>query len=95
MLKHYGEGVRLLRDCASHLPNLLWPHLLLASAYAQSGQLEEARTEAAEALRINHGFTIESWKRAAPYMDPKDAEHRLDGLRKAGLPETCCGCRQS
>jgi adenylate cyclase len=60
----------------------------LASAYAQSGQFEEARAQAAEVLRINPGFTIESWKRLAVYKDPKDAEHLINGLRKAGLPET-------
>jgi adenylate cyclase len=87
MLKRYGEAVRWLRECASRLPNLQWPHLWLAAAYAQSGQLEEARKEAAEVLRINRCFTIESWKRLAVYRDPKDAEHRIDGLRKAGLPE--------
>ena len=87
-LKRYGEAVRLLRECASRLPNLQWPHLRLAEAYAQSGQLDKARAEAAEVLRINPGFTIESYKRlVAAYKDPKDAEHRLDGLRKAGLPE--------
>ena len=75
------------RECASRLPNLQWPHLGLASAYAQAGQLGEARAEAAEVLRINPAFTIESWKRLAVYKDPKDVEHRLDGLRKAGLPE--------
>jgi adenylate cyclase len=78
----------LLRECASRLPNLQWPHLWLASAYAQAGQLGEARKEAAEVLRINPGFTIEGWKRILPYSDPKDAEHLIDGLRKAGLPET-------
>src|SRR5262249_18003634 len=88
MLKRYGEAVRLLRECASRLPNLQWPHVWLAAAYAQSGQLEEARAEAAEVLRINPGFTIESWKRLAVYKDPKDVEHRLDGARKAGLPES-------
>jgi adenylate cyclase len=89
MLKRYGEAVRLLRECASRLPNLQWPHVWLAAAYAQSGQLEEARAEAAEVLRINPGFTIESYKRlVAAHKDSNDAEHRLDGLRKAGLPET-------
>ena len=44
--------------------------------------------EAAEVRRLNPGFTIESRKRLAPYKDPKDLEHRLDGLRKAGLPES-------
>jgi adenylate cyclase len=87
MLKRYGEAVRLCRECALREPNLQWPHLWLASACAQSGQLEEAKAEAAEVLRINPGFTIESWKRLAVYKDPKDAEHILGGLRKAGLPE--------
>jgi adenylate cyclase len=88
MLKRYGEAVHFLRECTSRLPNLQWPHLWLASAYAQLGQLEEARNEAAEVLRINPGFTIASWKRlCVVYKDPKDAEHRIDGARKAGLPE--------
>jgi len=87
LLKRYGDAVRVFRECASRLPNLQWPHLWLASAYAQLGQFEEARTEAAEVLRITPGFTIERYKRLTVYRDPKDAEHRLDGLRKAGLPE--------
>jgi len=87
-LKRYGEAARLVRECASRLPDLQWPHVLLASAYAQLGQLGDARKEAAEVLRINPGFTIESWKRVEVYKDPKDFEHRIDGLRKAGLPET-------
>ncbi len=70
------------------LPHLQWPHIMLAFACAQSGQLEEARAEAAEVLRINPGFTIESWQRLAVFKDPKDVEHRIDGLRKAGLPES-------
>jgi adenylate cyclase len=87
MLRRHEEAVRQLRECASRLPNLQWPHLWLAAALAQSGQLEEARREAAEVLRINPGFTIESWNSLNVFKDPEDAEHRLDGLRKAGLPE--------
>ena len=78
----------MFRECALRLPNLQWPHALLAFAYAQSGQLEEAKAEAAEVLRINPGFTIEGYKRIAVFKDPKDAEHRIDGMRKAGLPES-------
>jgi adenylate cyclase len=87
MLKRYGEAVRLFRECALRLPNLQLPHLWLAGACAQFGQLEEARAEAAEVLRVNPGFTIESWKPLAVHRDPRDVEHRLDGLRRAGLPE--------
>jgi adenylate cyclase len=88
MLKRYGDAVRSFRECASCLPDTQAPHLWLACAYAQLGQLEEARAEAAEILRINPEFTIEQWKRGFNfYKNPKDAEHRIDGLRKAGLPE--------
>jgi adenylate cyclase len=87
MLRRYGEAVRLLRECAARLPNLQWPHLWLAAALAQAGQLEEARREAAAVLRINPGFTIESWNALNVFRDPADAEHRVDGARKAGLPE--------
>jgi adenylate cyclase len=87
MLKHYSEAVRWLRECASRLPNMQVPRVWLASAYAQAGQLEEAGKEAAEVLRINPDFTIQRYKRLWAYKDPKDAEHRLEGLRKAGLPE--------
>jgi adenylate cyclase len=88
MLKRYGEAARLWRECASRLPNLQWPHTLLISAYAQTGQLEEARKEAAEVLRINPWFTIEGYKRLLVFKDPKDLEHHIGGLSKAGLPET-------
>jgi tetratricopeptide (TPR) repeat protein len=88
MLKRYGEAVRSARESTLRLPNLQFPHLNLACAYAQLGQLEEARKETREVLRINPGFTIERFKRQAVHKDPKDVEHRLDGLRKAGLPES-------
>jgi len=71
MLKRYGEAVRLAQECVRRLPNMQWPHLWLAAAYAQSGELEEAGADAAEVLRINPGFTIESYKRLAVFKDPK------------------------
>jgi adenylate cyclase len=88
MLKRYPEAVRWFRECALRLPNMQMPRIWLASAYAQLGQIEEARKEAAEVLRINPGFTVEGYKRILTYKDPKDVEHRLDGMRKAGLPES-------
>ena len=88
MLKRYGEAVRWLRECTLRMPNVQWPHAWLAAGYARLGQLEEAGAESADVLRINPAFTIESWKRTAPFKDPKDLEHVIDGLSKAGLPET-------
>jgi len=88
MRKRYGDAVHWCRECISRQPITQWPHVTLACAYAQSGQLEEARAAAAEVLRINPGFTIESSKRILVYKDPKDLKHFIDGMRKAGLPES-------
>jgi adenylate cyclase len=88
MLRGYREAVRWYREGASRLPNQQAAHAMLACAYAQAGQFKEARAEAAEVLRINPGFTIESWKPLLVHKNLKDLEHRLDGLREAGLPET-------
>ncbi len=88
MRKRYGDAVHWCRECISRQPIEQWPHVTLACAYAQSGQLEEARAAAAEVLRINPGFTIESSKRILVYKDPKDLEHYIDGMRNAGLPES-------
>src|SRR5262249_15577630 len=88
MLRRYGEAVGLLRGCVSRQPHVHAPHLLLASAYAQLGQPDEGKAGAPDVLRINPSFTIEQWKRVAVLRDLKYAERLMDGLRKAGLPET-------
>jgi adenylate cyclase len=87
MRKRYREAVHWWREQISRQPVAPWASVGLACAYAQLGQLEEARNEAAEVLRINPGFTIESSKRILVYKDPEDLEHYIDGMRKAGLPE--------
>jgi adenylate cyclase len=88
MRKRYGDAVHWCREQISRQPIAQWAHVTLACAYAQSGQLEEARAAAAEVLRINPDFTIESSKRILVYKDPKDLDHLIDGQRKAGLPES-------
>ena len=61
---------------------------MLAATYAQLGRLDEARAEAAATLRIEPKYTIEgTFRRVSAFKYPKDAEHFVDGLRKAGLPE--------
>jgi adenylate cyclase len=87
MLKRYPESVPPLRECAWRMPNFRIGHLWLAAAYAQTGQLVEARAEADEVRRIEPGFTINRWKLTAVFKNQQDAEHLFEGLRKAGLPQ--------
>src|SRR5258706_157185 len=62
LLKRYRKAVRLFREWRSRLPNLQWPYLFLAAAYAQAGPLCVARAEGAEAMRSRPGFTMCSYR---------------------------------
>jgi adenylate cyclase len=88
MLRQYSQALPLLRECASRAPNFRAVHVFLAATYAQLGNIEQARAEAAEVLRIEPRYTIGGTQaRLTPFKRPEDAEHFFDGLRKAGLPE--------
>jgi adenylate cyclase len=87
-LKQYLQALPPLRESVSRAPNFRGGHERLAATYAQLGNVEKARAEAAEVLRIDPKWTIEG--RAAQLYSFKrleDVEHYLDSLRKAGLPE--------
>ena len=87
MQGRYAEALPRLRECVSRAPNMRPGHLWLAATYAQLGQFDHARAEAAEILRL-----VPSYTNGAPLSTTfklrEDAEHLVDGLRKAGLPDT-------
>jgi adenylate cyclase len=61
------------------------PHHVLAASYAHLGQLEEARTAWEDALRLQPGFSLDTYELMLASADPDFAERYLAGLRKAGL----------
>ncbi len=88
MLKRYSEAIPPLRECVSRAPNLRSGHQWLAATYAQLGQLDNARAEAAEVIRVLPNYTIEGTQtQLSVFKNAQDTEHFFDGLRKAGLPE--------
>jgi adenylate cyclase len=88
MLKQYSQALPFLRECVSRAPNWRPSRVWLAAAYAQLGNIEQARAEAAEVLRIEPKYTLEGTQAGlSVYKRPEDVEHLFDGLRKAGLPE--------
>jgi len=89
ILKQYSQALPLLQECASRMLNSRIPHCWLAATYAQLQDIEKARAEAAEVLRIEPQYTIEGTQaRMSGFKRTEDAEHFFDGLRKAGLPES-------
>ena len=86
VLKRYDEALPSLRECASRAPDFRAAHAWLAATYGQLGQLEQARTHVAEILRLEPGCSLGRIRRLIVYRNAEDADHLLDGLRKAGLP---------
>jgi adenylate cyclase len=87
LLEQYAEAVPLLRECVLRAPNYFHAHGWLAATYARLGQLEEARAEISEMLRLHQNCTIADIARISPLKHARDRKHYHDGLRKAGLPE--------
>ena len=87
MLKRYAESLPHLQEGVSRARNMLGVRAWLAATYAQLDQLESARAEAAEALRIDPFFTISRAPIISVLKRPQDIENIAVGLRKAGLPE--------
>ena len=85
LMGKYEEAIRfykrLLQDQPDHLPG----NLGLTATYSVMGRMEEARTQAAEVLRINPKFSLERWSKTLRYKNPDDVERTVDALRKAGL----------
>lgn len=73
------RGLRRERDSLNS-------HVIRAAIYGYCGREEEARKEAAEVLRINPKFTVESYTRILPYKYPSNRNLTIQGLRNAGLP---------
>ncbi len=87
MLKRYADALPHLQECVSRAPNMAASRRWLAATYAQLGQLDSARIEAAEVMRIEPWCTISQNNFVRICKRPEDAEHCKDGLRKAGFPE--------
>jgi adenylate cyclase len=88
LLKPYHDALYWLREATGRAPRHTMAHAWLAATYARLGQIEDARLEAAEVLRINPIYSINGTpKRVLAFKRAEDAEHLFDGLRQAGLPE--------
>ena len=86
-LERYEEALGAYERASKRNPEFMAAHQFLAATYAALGRLEEARSEAAEVLRLHPGFSIRRLAQKLPTKDQRVLSHTLDSLRKAGLPE--------
>jgi TolB-like protein/class 3 adenylate cyclase/Flp pilus assembly protein TadD len=86
LLGRYEDAIASLRERLARDPNSETSHALLASCYGHLGRFDEARAAWSEVMRLAPDFSIEHRRRVLPFKDPAIFEHRVDGLRKAGIP---------
>ena len=60
----------------------------MAASLGQMGLIDEAHAAWRELLRLNPAYSVEQRRSVLPYKNPADFERIVEGLRKAGLPET-------
>jgi TolB-like protein len=78
----YSDAVRVLTSVKEDVNDL---RMTLAASYARLGEMDKAKSTMAEYLK-NETWTIAD-EAGAPFVDPNDEKHWLDGLRMAGMPE--------
>ena len=83
----HARAIQVLKRAIDHEPDYIPSHLILSAANAEFGNGAEARTEAAEVLRINPRFTLRALVAYVPLRKKADLERYVKALRKAGIPE--------
>jgi len=79
------EAIAVLKKCLVRNPDFLPAHIQLTVIYSELGREEEARGEAAEVLRLNPQFSLETARQTSSIKDPVVLERDITALRKAGL----------
>jgi adenylate cyclase len=81
----YEEAIAVGKEATRVEPNNFTVRAFLTVAYSLHGREKEARIEAAEVLRINPKFRVDSWARTIPFKNEAGRELTIGALRKAGL----------
>jgi adenylate cyclase len=81
----YEEAVSEYKKAIQRSPDNILAHIFLAACYMMMGREKEAHAEAAEVLRINPKYSLDSFAKNLSYKDQSKNDKIADTLRKAGL----------
>jgi len=84
----YEDAISAYKKALRRTPNDIVTHIKLTNAYSWAGRMEEAKAQAQDVLRINPKYCIEKDRIPSLFKNQADRERYVEGLRKAGLPET-------
>ncbi len=81
----FEEAVSEYKKALQRAPDNFFAHLGLTATYSMMGREQEARAEAAEVLRLNPKFSVDSYAKRLTFKDQSVTDKFSDALRKAGL----------
>ena len=79
------EAVETLNRARDRSPEYIPVIAYLAASYAELGRMEEARTQAAQFIRLSPRTSIDAWRHRLPYKDKKVLDRLYSSWRKAGM----------
>jgi adenylate cyclase len=85
-LGQYEAAVQTLKRRLERDPKSETAYALLASCYGHLGQIDESRSAWAQVMTIAPDFSVDRRWGILPFKNPASYAHRVEGLRKAGLP---------
>jgi tetratricopeptide (TPR) repeat protein len=86
LMLRYDEAMDVYKQSIALAPNQIAAHLGLTICYAQAGQVELARIQGREILRVSPKFDMGTYAQSLTYKDPEDARRSLEALAKAFAP---------
>jgi adenylate cyclase len=81
----FDEAVSAFKKAIHLAPDNIHAHAGLAVTYSMMGREKEARAEAAEVLRIDPKYSVDSFAKNHPYKDQSQTDKVVNAMRRAGL----------
>ena len=89
-LEQWEQAIPRCEKSIAGIPQVFYPYVELAAAYAWAGRDKEAKETVAQLQKVQPGYTVQTWAGRHMSDDPTyNAQYQrvVEGLRKAGLPE--------
>ena len=88
MKREYEEAVEIARRVVENTPAYGNGYKPLIAALGHLRRCKEAKRYVDRLLEIEPAFTVKRFGEVYPFTKDSDREHYMEGLRRAGVPES-------
>jgi adenylate cyclase len=83
----YKEAIEWGEKAVQQNPQNVLSRIILCSIYSLAGQMDKARAQADEIMKLNPKFSVERFATTDPQKNQVLKKRYIDALREAGLPD--------